>query len=164
MQAAAACRTLSRTLVLAARNSRPSHTTVRSLSFAQPLSSQRLYTEKHEWVSVNGKIGTVGISQHAQEALGDIVYAELPEVGAKLQKDDSAGALESVKAASDVYSPVSGKVTERNEAVEKEPGLINKFVYEKGWLFKLELEDPSELKSLMDDAAYEKFLKSQESH
>lgn len=92
----------------------------------------RKYTDKHEWVSVEGKIGTIGISKYAQEALGDIVYAQLPEIGTDLAQKDECGALESVKAASEVYSPVSGKVTEKNTAVEETPALINTSCYDEG--------------------------------
>ncbi|ODN03051.1 Glycine cleavage system H protein, mitochondrial [Orchesella cincta] len=121
----------------------------------------RLFTDKHEWVDVNGKTGTVGISHYAQDSLGDIVYAQLPDVGSEFNLHDECGALESVKAASELYCPVSGKVVEKNPAVEETPGLINQSCYEKGWLFKIDLSKPEELDTLMDEAAYEKFLKSQ---
>ncbi|KAK8391162.1 hypothetical protein O3P69_017075 [Scylla paramamosain] len=120
------------------------------------------YTEKHEWVAVDGNIGTIGITNYAQEALGDIVYAQLPEVDTQYEQMEECGALESVKAASELYCPVSGKVTEINAAVEDQPSLINKSCYEEGWLFKLELTVPSEIDELMDEAAYEKFLKESE--
>uniref|UniRef100_A0A0N7ZCS0 Glycine cleavage system H protein n=1 Tax=Scylla olivacea TaxID=85551 RepID=A0A0N7ZCS0_SCYOL len=120
------------------------------------------YTEKHEWVAVDGNIGTIGITNYAQEALGDIVYAQLPEVDTQYEQMEECGALESVKAASELYCPVSGKVTEINTAVEDQPSLINKSCYEEGWLFKLELTVPSEIDELMDEAAYEKFLKESE--
>ncbi|KAK7063102.1 hypothetical protein SK128_021242 [Halocaridina rubra] len=126
------------------------------------LPSDRKYTEKHEWVAVNGNIGTIGITNYAQESLGDIVYAQLPEIDAEFEQMDECGALESVKAASELYSPVSGKVTETNKAVEDQPGLINQSCYDEGWLFKLELSVPSEIDGLMDEAAYEKFLKDNE--
>jgi glycine cleavage system H protein len=124
--------------------------------------SDRLYTKKHEWVSVKGNEGTVGISAHAQESLGDVVYVELPEVGLALQKGETAGAIESVKAASDIYAPLTGVVTERNTEVETKPHLINKSTYDKGWLFKLELKDKEELSELMDEDAYGKFCKEEE--
>lgn len=123
-------------------------------------STDRLYTKKHEWVQVDGEIGTVGISNHAQEALGEIVYAQLPDVGTKFQQSDECGALESVKAASEVYTPVSGTVTEKNTAVEETPGLINTECYEKGWLFRLKLSDSGELKKLMNENQYQEFLKT----
>uniref|UniRef100_A0A7E4VYJ9 Glycine cleavage system H protein n=1 Tax=Panagrellus redivivus TaxID=6233 RepID=A0A7E4VYJ9_PANRE len=125
--------------------------------------TDRYYTKKHEWISVSGKTGTVGISDFAQEALGDVVYVELPEVGATVAQGDAVGAIESVKAASDVYSPASGNVTEVNSEIEDTPGLINKSAYEKGWLYKLELSDADELKSLLNEDAYEKF-KLEEAH
>ncbi|KAL1517081.1 hypothetical protein ABEB36_000891 [Hypothenemus hampei] len=133
------------------------HTTLR-------LCTERLFTEKHEWVQVDGKIGTVGISHYAQEALGDVVYAQLPEVGTEIQQKDECGALESVKAASEIYSPVSGKVVEKNVAVEESPSLINTSCYEKGWLFKLELSNESELQELMNETKYKEYLKTQEDH
>lgn len=109
---------------------------------------------------MDGSIGTVGISNYAQEALGDVVYAQLPDVGTNLSQKDECGALESVKAASELYSPVSGKVTEKNTAVEETPGLINTSCYDKGWLFRLELSKPDEIKQLMDEKQYEDFLKN----
>ncbi|XP_042856581.1 glycine cleavage system H protein-like [Penaeus japonicus] len=134
----------------------------RYLSTTQNLSAVRKFTEKHEWVDMDGNIGTVGITDYAQEALGDIVYAQLPEVDAEYEQMDECGALESVKAASELYCPVSGKVTEVNSAVEDQPALINQSCYDKGWLFKLELTVPSELDELMDEEAYNKFLKENE--
>jgi len=121
----------------------------------------RMFTDKHEWVDLNGKVGTVGISNYAQDSLGDIVYAQLPDVGSEFSMLDECGALESVKAASELYCPVSGKITEKNGDVENTPGLINSSCYDKGWLFKIELSKPEEMGQLMDEAAYEKFLKSQ---
>ncbi|KAF4517789.1 hypothetical protein B566_EDAN002994 [Ephemera danica] len=124
------------------------------------LANERKYTDKHEWVQVDGKIGTIGITNYAQDALGDVVYAQLPDVGSEFSQMDECGALESVKAASELYCPVSGKVTEKNTAVEETPGLINQSCYDKGWLFKLELTKLHEVDELMDEAQYEKFLKS----
>lgn len=95
-------------------------------------SADRFYTDKHEWVTVEGQTGTVGISKYAQDALGDVVYAQLPEVGKKLSQHDECGALESVKAASELYSPVSGTVSEKNKEVEESPGLVNTSCYDKG--------------------------------
>lgn len=123
-------------------------------------STERLYTKKHEWVLVDGEIGTVGISNHAQEALGEIVYAQLPDVGTLFKEADECGALESVKAASEVYTPVSGTVTEKNTTVEETPGLINTDCYEKGWLFRLKLSDAGELKALMNETQYQTFIKT----
>lgn len=121
----------------------------------------RKFTEKHEWVEMNGNVGTVGISNYAQDSLGDIVYAQLPDVGTDYSIMDECGALESVKAASELYCPLSGKVVEKNTEVESSPGLINTSCYDKGWLFKLELSKPEQLKDLMDEPAYENFLKAQ---
>ncbi|XP_071552991.1 glycine cleavage system H protein [Panulirus ornatus] len=134
----------------------------RHLSTTCSLLSDRKYTEKHEWVVMNGSVGTIGITNYAQDSLGDIVYAQLPEVDTEYEQMEECGALESVKAASELYCPVSGKVTEINSAVEDQPGLINKSCYDEGWLFKLELTVPSELEELMDEEAYEKFLKENE--
>lgn len=120
----------------------------------------RKYTNKHEWVMVEGNIGTVGISNYAQEALGDVVYAQLPDIGTHFTQKDECGALESVKAASEIYSPVSGDITEKNTLVEDTPGLVNTSCYEKGWLFKIKLTKPVELEELLTEEAYEEFLKS----
>lgn len=131
----------------------------RSLSVSGISSSARKFTDKHEWVVMEGESGTVGISNYAQEALGDVVFAQLPEPNTVLAAKDECGALESVKAASELYSPLSGIVLEKNKEVEVTPGLINKSCYEKGWLFKLKLTKPSELDDLMDEAQYEEFIK-----
>ncbi|XP_025064433.1 glycine cleavage system H protein, mitochondrial isoform X2 [Alligator sinensis] len=120
----------------------------------------RKYTDKHEWISVENGIGTVGISNFAQEALGDVVYCSLPEVGTKLNKQDEFGALESVKAASELYSPLTGEVTEINIALADNPGLVNKSCYNDGWLIKMTVDSPSELDELMNEDAYEKYIKS----
>ncbi|XP_063986573.1 glycine cleavage system H protein [Diachasmimorpha longicaudata] len=133
---------------------------VRSIVTTPVVKAERWFTEKHEWVEVNGKIGTVGISDYAQDALGDVVYAQLPDVGTEIKQDEEVGALESVKAASEVISPVSGKVVEKNEAVENKPGLINTSCYTEGWLFKVELSRLDEIAKLMNEKSYEEFLKS----
>jgi glycine cleavage system H protein len=111
-------------------------------------------------VLVDGAIGTIGISEYAQEALGDVVYAQLPDIGASFRQKDECGALESVKAASEVYSPVSGDVTEKNTEVEESPSLVNTSCYDKGWLFKIKLAKPSELDDLLSETQYEEFLKT----
>ncbi|XP_068618550.1 glycine cleavage system H protein-like [Battus philenor] len=123
-------------------------------------SSSRRYTDRHEWVVVNNNIGIVGISNYAQESLGDVVFAQLPDTGTVIKAGDECGALESVKAASEVYSPVSGEIIEKNVEVENKPGLINSSCYDIGWLFKLKLSNPEELKELMNEEEYEKFLKT----
>ena len=112
------------------------------------------FTKEHEWVRVDGDVATVGISNHAQEALGDIVFAEVPEAGRRLSKGDDAAVVESVKAASDVYSPIGGEVIEGNSAIADDPSLINRDPEGEGWFFKLKLADTSELAGLMDEAAY----------
>ncbi len=112
------------------------------------------FTKEHEWIRVEGDTATVGISQHAQHALGDIVFAEAPEAGRQLNKGEEAAVVESVKAASDVYSPVSGEVIEANQAIVDEPALINTDPEGEGWFFKLRLSEPSELGGLMDEASY----------
>ncbi len=118
----------------------------------------RYFTEDHEWIDVAGDIATVGITDYAQEQLGDIVFVELPEEGKTFDKGDDAAVVESVKAASDVYSPVSGEVVEANDALEEDPALVNSDAEEEGWFFKLRLTNASELESLMDEAAYTKFV------
>ncbi|MEE6499909.1 hypothetical protein FKM82_003633 [Ascaphus truei] len=133
---------------------------VRRLATGSQLLSARKFTDKHEWISVEKGIGTVGISKFAQEALGDVVYCGLPEIGTKLNKMDEFGALESVKAASELYSPLTGEVTEINNALADNPGLVNKSCYDEGWLIKVTVAVPSELDELMSEDAYEKFIKS----
>ncbi|ANC86375.1 MULTISPECIES: glycine cleavage system protein GcvH [Bacteria] len=118
----------------------------------------RYFTEDHEWVDVDGDIGTVGISEYAQSQLGDIVFVDVPEDGKALSKGDEAAVVESVKAASDVYSPVSGNVLEGNSQLADDPSLVNSDAEGEGWFFKITLSDPSELETLMDETAYEAFV------
>ena len=118
----------------------------------------RYFTEDHEWVDVDGDTGTVGITDYAQGQLGDIVFVDVPEEGKTLTKGDEAAVVESVKAASDVYSPVSGTVIEGNADLADNPGLVNEDADGDGWFFKLTLSDPSELDGLMDEAKYEAFV------
>ena len=118
------------------------------------------FTREHEWIRVDGDTATVGISDHAQAALGDIVFAEVPEPGTSLAKGDDAAVVESVKAASDVYAPVGGEVTEGNSALADDPSLINRDAEGEGWFFKLRLADPSELDGLMDEAAYREWVET----
>ena len=113
------------------------------------------YAESHEWVSLEGDIATVGITDYAQHALGDIVYVDMPEVGDEVTAGEDFGAVESVKAASDLYSPVSGEVVEINEALEDEPGLINQDAFA-NWIMKVKVSDPSEVEALLDAEAYAK--------
>ena len=116
------------------------------------------FTKEHEWVRVDGDVATVGISNHAQEALGDIVFVEVPEAGRSLAKGGDAAVVESVKAASDVYAPVGGEVVEGNAALADDPSLINRDPEGEGWFFKLKLSDTSELDGLMDEAAYREWV------
>jgi glycine cleavage system H protein len=118
----------------------------------------RYFTEDHEWVDVDGDIGTVGITDYAQGQLGDIVFVDVPEEGKMVAKGDEAAVVESVKAASDVYSPVSGTVIEGNADLADNPGLVNEDADGEGWFFKLTLSDPSELEGLMDEAKYDAFV------
>lgn len=112
------------------------------------------YTEDHEWLRVEGDVATVGITDYAQEQLGDLVFVELPETGKSLSKGDTAVVVESVKAASDVYAPVDGEVTEANETLSSDPALVNSAATGDGWLWKMKLSDTSQLDGLMDEAAY----------
>ena len=120
-----------------------------------------LYSGSHEWVKTGGDIATIGISDFAQKSMGNIVYVDMPEEDDEVFRDEEFGAVESVKAASDLYSPVSGTVVERNAALEDEPGLLNRDAYA-NWIIKVRMSDPSETESLMDAAAYTEFLSKQE--
>ena len=122
--------------------------------------SDRKYSEEHEWADVDGEVATIGISDHAQEQLGDVVFVELPEVGATLAKGAEAGTVESVKAASEVYTPVSGEVVEINDTLADDPSLVNSDPFGAGWFFKVRLGDAAELDALMDEAAYRAFVDS----
>jgi glycine cleavage system H protein len=117
------------------------------------------FSDEHVWVTVEGDSGVVGITLHAQDTLGDIVFVELPAIGRALAAGDVAGVVESVKAAADVYSPVSGTVTEVNEALRADPSLVNSDPQGEGWFFKLKLADASELPALMNETAYAAFSK-----
>ena len=117
------------------------------------------YTKDHEWVRVEGATATVGISDYAQTQLGDVVYVELPEVGRKLEQGKEAAVVESVKAASEVYAPLSGEVTEANGALAGEPGRINSAPLGDGWFFKMKLANPGELEGLMSEAEYAEYVK-----
>jgi glycine cleavage system H protein len=120
------------------------------------------FTDQHEWVRVDGDIATIGITDYAQEQLGDVVFVELPEVGKELSAGDEAAVVESVKAASEVYSPVSGEVIDVNGEIEATPAGVNEDAMGDGWFVKLRLADPSELDKLMDEAAYAEFVASLE--
>ena len=120
--------------------------------------SEVKYSKKHEWVSIDGDVGTVGITKHATEQLGDIVFAEVPDAGKALTSSGKATVVESVKAASDVYTPVTGEVVEGNAAIVAEPALINQDPEGKGWFFKIKITSPDELAALMSKADYDKFV------
>ena len=115
------------------------------------------YTEDHEWINVEGDTAVVGITHHAQDALGDVVFVDLPEVGKSFAQKDVAGVVESVKAAADVYMPVTGEITEVNEELRNDPSLANSDPLGKGWFFKVRLASPSEVDALLDETAYSKF-------
>jgi glycine cleavage system H protein len=117
------------------------------------------YTNEHEWIRVEGDVGTIGITNYAQEQLGDVVFVEVPAAGRKVAKGESIAVVESVKAASDIYAPVSGEVVEGNAALADQPGDVNAEPMGKGWFFKIRLSNKSELDGLMDEAAYGAFVK-----
>ena len=121
--------------------------------------SEKKFSKKHEWVSLEGDIATVGITKHATEMLGDIVFVEVPDAGKSIEKEGQAAVVESTKAASDVYSPISGEVTEGNKTIVDDPGSVNGDPEGASWFFKLKIKDKSELESLMSKDEYEKFCK-----
>ena len=121
--------------------------------------SEVKYSKEHEWIRLEGDIATIGITQHATELLGDIVFAELPEKGSNLEKDGTAGVVESTKAASDVYTPVGGEVVETNPSIVDNPSIINQDPENIAWFFKLRIKDKSEMDSLMSKDEYDKFAK-----
>ncbi len=116
------------------------------------------YSQEHEWVAVEGNVATIGITDYAQEQLGDVVYVELPAVGKVLTKDDTLGVVESVKAVSDIYTPVSGTVTEVNVDLPNTPEVVNADPYGKAWMIRVQLSNPQEVDELMDAATYQKFV------
>lgn len=120
------------------------------------------YSKEHEWISVDGDVATIGITQHAAEQLGDLVFVELPAIGKTVAPGDETAVVESVKAASEVYAPLSGEVVEVNSVLEGEPGKVNEAPEGEGWFLKLKLSSPSELDGLMDEAAYKAFVEEQE--
>jgi len=115
------------------------------------------YVDSHEWIRIEGDHVVIGVTDHAQEALGDVVFVELPEVGAELEAGDEAGVVESVKAASDIYAPISGEVVEVNELLEDAPETVNEHAYTDGWFFNLRVTEPAELEALMDADGYREF-------
>ena len=120
--------------------------------------SEKKFSKKHEWISVEGDIGIVGITKHATELLGDIVFAEVPDAGKAVEKDGQAAVVESTKAASDVYSPISGEIIEGNKSIADDPGNINSDPEGTSWFFKIKVKDKSELDELMSKSDYEKFI------
>lgn len=116
------------------------------------------YTEDHEWLNIEGDTATVGITDHAQNALGDIVFVELPEAGATFAQGDEAAVVESVKAASEIYAPITGDITEINEGLEDDPSLVNTAAMDDGFFFKMKIADTSELDALMDEEGYKAFI------
>ncbi len=122
--------------------------------------ADKRYTKDHEWVVLDGDIATIGITDHAQEQLGDVVHVELPELDREVSANEACAVVESVKAASDVYAPLAGKVVEINETITEEPAIVNSDAEGEGWFFKLELDDPASFEELMDDEAYEEFMES----
>ena len=125
--------------------------------------SEVKFSKEHEWITLAGDVATIGITQHATEMLGDIVFAELPEKGSNVEKDGTAGVVESTKAASDVYTPVSGEVVDINQAIVDDPAKINEDPEDTAWFFKLKLKDKSEMDSLMNKEEYDKFAKESSS-
>ena len=121
--------------------------------------SEVKYSKEHEWIKLDGEEATIGITKHATEMLGDIVFAELPEKGSNVDKDGTAGVVESTKAASDIYTPVSGEVIDTNQMIVDDPSKINEDPEESAWFFKLKIKDKSEMDSLMSKEEYEKFAK-----
>ena len=121
--------------------------------------SEVKYSKEHEWIKVEGDVGIIGITQHATEMLGDIVFVELPEIGSSVVKDGNAGVVESTKAASDIYTPVSGEIIENNQAIVDDPAKVNNDPENEAWFFKLKITDKSEMDSLMNKEEYEKFSK-----
>ena len=117
------------------------------------------YTKEHEWIRVEGDLAEIGITDYAQDSLGDIVFLELPEKGTDVEREDSFGVVESVKAVSDLYAPLSGTIEETNEPLADTPELINEHPYSDGWIIKIKISDPSELDSLLDAKAYEDYIK-----
>ena len=121
--------------------------------------SEKKYSKQHEWVTIEGDVATIGITKHAAELLGDIVFVELPDKGKNVEKEGQAGVVESTKAASDVYTPVTGEITETNQSIVDDPAIVNKDPEGTSWFFKIKVKNKSELDELMNKADYEKFAK-----
>ena len=121
--------------------------------------SEKKFSKQHEWVSVEGDVATIGITKHAAEMLGDVVFVELPEKEKNVKKEDQAGVVESTKAASDVYTPITGEIAETNQSIVDDPGIVNKDPEGNAWFFKIKIKNKSELEELMTKADYDKFAK-----
>ena len=121
--------------------------------------SEKKFSKQHEWISVEGDIATVGITKHAAEMLGDVVFVELPEKGKMIEKDGQAGVVESTKAASDIYSPIAGEIVENNQSIVDDPAAVNKDPEGNAWFFKIKVKNKSEVDTLMNKVDYEKFAK-----
>ena len=121
--------------------------------------SEKKYSKQHEWISIEGDIATVGITKHAAEMLGDVVFVELPEKGKSVEKEGQAGVVESTKAASDIYTPLTGEITETNQSIADDPATVNKDPEGSAWFFKIKIKNKSELETLMNKADYDKFAK-----
>ena len=121
--------------------------------------SNTKFSKEHEWITLDGEVGTIGITKHATEMLGDIVFAELPEKGSSVEKDGTAGVVESTKAASDVYTPLTGEITETNQTIVNDPAAVNKDPEGGSWFFKIKIKNKSELEGLMSKVDYDKFAK-----
>ena len=119
--------------------------------------SEKKYSKQHEWISIEGDIATIGITKHATEMLGDVVFVELPEKGKSVEKEGQAGVVESTKAASDVYTPITGEITETNQSIVDDPGAVNKDPEGSAWFFKIKIKNKSELENLINKADYDKF-------
>lgn len=125
---------------------------------------QRKFSKTHEWLRLEERQGTVGITEHAQEEISDVVFVELPKVGRTVSQGEEVAVVESVKAAFSIYAPVAGTITEVNESLSKDPGLLNRSPYEEGWIFRLQVKDPAEAESLLSLSEYEEWVKGGESH
>ena len=121
--------------------------------------SDKKFSKQHEWVLIDGEVATIGITKHASEMLGDVVFVELPEKGKNIEKDGQAGVVESTKAASDIYSPIAGKIVETNQSIVDDPAIVNKDPEGNAWFFKIKIKNKSDLDELMSKADYEKFAK-----
>ncbi len=121
--------------------------------------SEKKYSKQHEWISIEGDIATVGITKHAAEMLGDVVFVELPEKGKSVEKESQAGVVESTKAASDIYTPLTGEITETNQSIADDPATVNKDPEGSAWFFKIKIKNKSELETLMNKVDYDKFTK-----